>query len=276
MQTLNGPRQVPILMYHSISDQVQPRFRKYAVPPALFAEHLAYLHQQQYTTLTVSEYARAIASGARLPPRVVVLTFDDGLADFYSEAWPALQRYGCVATLYVPTAFVGDTSRFLWREHEADRPMLSWSQLRDLSAIGVECGAHSHRHLQLDVIPLAIARDEIVRSKKILEEKLSREVTSFAYPYGYYRSAVKQLVQDAGYSSACAVRYHMSLSRRRRVRTIAADRACGHSRRTVCATAGWPRAAAHAGVRTRARLGMAHDTSGSAYSKAGAYPRELS
>ncbi len=142
-------------MYHSISDQAQPRFRKYVVSSALFAEHLTYLHQQEYTTLTVSEYVHAIATGARLPQRVVVLTFDDGLADFYNGAFPLLKQYGFVATLYIPTAFVGETSRFLWRENEADRSMLSWSQLRDLSANGMECGAHSHRHLQLDVIPLA-------------------------------------------------------------------------------------------------------------------------
>ena len=201
---------IPILMYHSISDQAQPRFRKYVVSPALFAEQLAYLQQRRYTTLTVSQYATAIRMGAPLPQPVVVLTFDDGFADFYIEALPALNRYGFVATLYVPTAFVNDASRFLRREHETARPMLTWSQLLDVSARGIECGAHSHRHLQLDVLPTAVARDEIARCKQILEEKLSREVASFAYPYGYYRPAVTQLVRAAGYSSACAVRYHMS------------------------------------------------------------------
>jgi peptidoglycan/xylan/chitin deacetylase (PgdA/CDA1 family) len=200
----------PILMYHSISDRAHPRFRKYAVSPARFAEQLAYLQQQQYTTLTVSQYAKAMVTGAPLPQPLVVLTFDDGFADFYTEALPTLNRYGFVATLYLPTAFVSDTSRFLRREHETARPMLTWSQLLDVSASGIECGAHSHRHLQLDVLPMAVAHDEIARSKQILEEKLSREVASFAYPYGYYRPAVKQLVQAAGYSSACAVRYRMS------------------------------------------------------------------
>ena len=229
MQTLNGPRQVPILMYHSISDQAQPRFRKYAVSPALFAEHVAYLHQQQYTTLTVSEYAHAIATGARLPQRVVVLTFDDGLADFYSEALPALKRYGFVATLYIPTAFVGDTSRFLWRENEADRLMLSWSQLRELSDNGIECGAHSHRHLQLDVIPTAVARDEITRSKQVLEEKsVSRN--------DLVRLSVRLLsiggqTSGSGRGLLVSLRRTVSreFSRRRHVRAIAAVRTGEHS-----------------------------------------------
>lgn len=206
----SAPRSVPILMYHSLSDRAQPRFRKFALPPALFAKQMAYLAQQHYTTLTVSQYVAAVSSGAALPASTVVLTFDDGFADFYTEALPILENYGFAATLYVTTGFVNNTSRFLQREQEMARPMLTWDQLIDIAARGIECGAHSHQHLQVDVLPRDLARDEIVRSKQVLEEKLHRPIASFAYPYGYYQSAVKQLVQAAGYSSACAVRYRLS------------------------------------------------------------------
>ncbi len=197
-------------MYHSLSDRARPRFRKFALPPALFAEQMAYLAQQRYTTLTVSQYIAFRKAGTALPEPTVVLTFDDGFADFYTEALPVLQEYGFVSTLYVATAFVGDTSRFLRREYETTRPMLTWDQLIEIAAAGIECGAHSHRHEQLDVLPGDMARAEIARSRRVLEEKLSQPVASFAYPYGYYQSAVKQMVQAAGYSSACAVRYRMS------------------------------------------------------------------
>jgi peptidoglycan/xylan/chitin deacetylase (PgdA/CDA1 family) len=197
-------------MYHSLSDRARPRFRKFALAPVLFAEQMAYLAQQRYTTLTVSQYVAARTAGMALPESIVVLTFDDGFADFYSEALPVLKKYGFVATLYVATAFVNDTSRFLRREQETARSMLTWDQLIEIVAAGIECGAHSHRHAQLDVLPRDIARDEIVRSKQLLEQKLSRPVASFAYPYGYYQAAVKHMVQGAGYSSACAVRYRMS------------------------------------------------------------------
>ena len=197
-------------MYHSISDHAQPRFRKYALSPARFAEQMAYLARQRCVTLTVSQYVAARTTGVALPESAVVLTFDDGFADFNKEALPVLQRYGLVGTLYIPTAFVNGTSRFLQREGETDRLMLTWEQLIDISSSGVACGAHSHRHLQLDVVPMDMARAEITRSKKVLEEKLSRTITSFAYPYGFYRPAVQQMVREAGYLSACAVRYAMS------------------------------------------------------------------
>ncbi len=197
-------------MYHSVSEGAQPRFRKFTLSPASFAEQMAYLSQQRYTTLTVSEYIAARNTGAALPDPGVVLTFDDGFADFYTTALPILQQHRFVSTLYVATAFVNSTSRFLQREHETARRMLSWDQLKEIAGAGIECGAHSHRHEQLDVVPGDVARDEIVRSKKMLEEKLSRAVTSFAYPYGYYHPAIKRLVQAAGYTSACAVRYRLS------------------------------------------------------------------
>jgi peptidoglycan/xylan/chitin deacetylase (PgdA/CDA1 family) len=197
-------------MYHSISDQAKPRFRKYALSPARFEAQMAYLARQHYVTLTVSQYIEARKPGVSLPGSAVVLTFDDGFADFYEEVLPVLQHYGIAATLYVSTAYVNGTSRFLQHEQETDRLMLTWEQLIDISATGIECGAHGHRHLQLDVVPAAIARAEITHSKEVLEEKLNQKITSFAYPYGYYRPAVQQLVQEAGYLSACAVRYSMS------------------------------------------------------------------
>ncbi len=209
----NATARIPILMYHSVSAHAQPRFRKYVIAPALFAEQMAYLAQRRYTTLTVSQYISMRQTGAALPEAVVILTFDDGFADFHSEALPVLKQHGFVATLYVATAFVGKTSRFLRREDEMARPMLTWDQLIEIEAAGIECGAHSHGHTQLDVVSTNAARIEIVRSKHVLEDKLSKPVATFAYPYGYYRSAVKQLVQAAGYSSACAVRYRMSSPR---------------------------------------------------------------
>ncbi len=201
---------IPILMYHSISDRARPRFRKFALPPARFAEQMDYLAQRRYRTLTVSQYVAARTAGVELPEPAVVLTFDDGFADFNNQALPVLQRYSLTATLYISTAFVNGASCFLQREQETDRLMLTWGQLIDISASGIECGAHSHRHLQLDVVPAAIARAEITRSKRILEEKLTRKITSFAYPYGYYRPGVQRLVREAGFLSACAVRYAMS------------------------------------------------------------------
>jgi peptidoglycan/xylan/chitin deacetylase (PgdA/CDA1 family) len=93
---------------------------------------------------------------------------------------------------------------------EGSRPILSWEQLREVRDSGIECGAHTHSHPQLDLLPLAQAQKEITQSKRMLEEHLGETISSFAYPYGYHTSAVKKLVREAGYTSACAVKNALS------------------------------------------------------------------
>lgn len=202
---------VPILLYHSIARDPAPQHRRFVLSPELFAAHMAYLRSCGYTAITISQLVHAMSTrGARLPERPVAITFDDGLADFYTAALPILTRYGLVATLYVTTGFVGHASGWLGR---AARPMLTWAQLTEVGASGIECGAHSHTHRQLDTLPLAAARDEIVGCKEILEQRLGQPVVSFAYPHGYYSAAVRRMVQQAGYTSACAVKHAMSTTR---------------------------------------------------------------
>jgi len=198
---------IPILMYHSISSHASPKFRSCTVSPEVFEKHLSYLDRHHYTSMTVTQFVRAMVQGqAKLPPRSVILTFDDGYEDFYTRALPALQRHGLVATLYVATMFIGGTSRWLQREGESMRPMLTWHQLAKINTSGIECGAHSHTHPPLDMLAPSVARSEIVHSKELLEERLSQHVLSFAYPFGYYTPRVRQIVQESGYTSACAIK----------------------------------------------------------------------
>lgn len=88
--------------------------------------------------------------------------------------------------------------------------MLTWEQISEIDSCGIECGAHSATHPQLDTLAPPAAREEIVLSKLVLEQQLGRQVPTFAYPYGFYNSTVRQLVQQAGYSSACAIKHAMS------------------------------------------------------------------
>src|ERR1019366_557744 len=113
-------KKIPILMYHSISDQAAPKFKRFAVAPSLFKEHMTYLHQHAYTPVTVTQLIQAVSQAhSRLPEKSVLITFDDGFSDFYSEALPILKQYNFVATLYIVTAFINETSRWLQKEGEA-------------------------------------------------------------------------------------------------------------------------------------------------------------
>lgn len=201
---------IPILMYHSIAADADPRFRRWTVRPAHFANQLAYLMDTGYTPITVSHLRAAFAGELALPPRPVVLTFDDGFADFHTTVLPLLSARRMTATLYLATGHINGTSAWLAREGEADRPLLTWGQINEVLAAGIEIGAHSHTHTQLDILSTAAATQEITRPRREIGDHTGVLVTSFAYPFGYFSAANRRAVRDAGYTSACAVKYAMS------------------------------------------------------------------
>jgi peptidoglycan/xylan/chitin deacetylase (PgdA/CDA1 family) len=194
-----GP--VPILLYHSVSNDPDAWIRRFAVAPGAFSWHLDLIAAHGATTLTVSAFVDArTLGGAALPERPVLITFDDGFADFGGTALRALREREMVATLYPATDFVG-------RRSPGGAPMLGWDDLCELGTSGdVEVGGHTVTHPQLDAIPAARARVEIAQCKATLEDRLGTPVRSFAYPHGYSSAAVRAIVREEGYDSACAVK----------------------------------------------------------------------
>jgi len=204
-------RPIPILLYHSIAAGSNPRFHRWVVSPQEFARQMQLLHDLRFHPLTVTQLVQTLAyEGAGLPDQPVVITFDDGFADFHASALPILSRWGFSATLYITTRYVGGTSAWLYRDGEAGRPMLDWGQIRESHASGIEIGSHSHSHPQLDTLSQGAALQEVSHSKALLEEHLSAPVLSFAYPHGYYSQPVRRLVSAAGFTSACGVKHAMS------------------------------------------------------------------
>lgn len=192
---------VPILLYHSVRTEPVQWLGRFNVAPQRFARHLDLIAASGAHPLTVSEYVARCTAGEALPERPVLITFDDGFADFHSNAFPQLAERQFVSTMYVTTGAIAGRAAFAPLQ-----PMLSPSQIRELDSAGVEIGAHSHTHPQLDTISHRRVRDELRMSKEILENVLGHEVPSFAYPHGYSTRAVRSLVPEAGFMSACAVR----------------------------------------------------------------------
>jgi peptidoglycan/xylan/chitin deacetylase (PgdA/CDA1 family) len=194
---------VPVLMYHAVAARPTDAAGPLSVHPDRFAAQLDLLAAEGFTTITFGELA-AIRRGEVTPPELpIVLTFDDGYADFHREALPRLARAGARASLFVTTGWLDDAGA-----EAAGRPldrMLSWSQVDECDAAGVEIGAHSHSHAQLDQLRDAALRDELTRSKRLLEERLGHGVSHLAYPYGYSSARVRRAVADAGYRSAASV-----------------------------------------------------------------------
>jgi peptidoglycan/xylan/chitin deacetylase (PgdA/CDA1 family) len=211
IEASNSPsRAVPILMYHGVSRHSSRRFREFVTQPERFEEQMVYLAANGFRVCGISELVEARADPNAQAERILGLTFDDAFKELAVHAVPVLDRLGFGATIYVPTAFIGGTSLWLEKARESERPVLGARELREISAAGIECGAHSHTHPALDVLTEEAARVEIEQSKRVLEETIEREVHSFAYPFGYESAAVRALVAGAGFESACRVNYGLS------------------------------------------------------------------
>lgn len=197
--------ELPVLMYHSIGTTTTVKFRAFAVDPAEFADQMDYLDSEGYQLLTAAGVAERQASGTALPHRPLVLTFDDAYEDFYTAALPVLRKHGFSATLFVPTGCVGRTAWFNAFMGGEDHPMMSWAALGDAATEGVEIAAHSHTHPHLDLVPGSVVRDEVNRSRGLLEDHLGVPVEGFAYPFGYWNRAARAAVADGGFRYAVAV-----------------------------------------------------------------------
>ncbi len=199
---------VPILLYHSVSTDPPAWIAPYTVTPDEFAAHLDLVVASGRTPLTVAGLVAALDAGT-LPARPVVITIDDGHADTAAAA-SALAARRLPSTLYITTGALAGRPRPALAIPPA--PMLDWSQLPEIAGLGVEIGAHTHTHPQLDTLPAARARDEIVRSRDLLEDALGTPVRSFAYPHGFHSPALRRIVADAGFGSATAVMNALSSS----------------------------------------------------------------
>jgi peptidoglycan/xylan/chitin deacetylase (PgdA/CDA1 family) len=167
-----------------------------------FASQMGYLHRFGYRVLRLEEALAALAGQQPVPPRSVVLTFDDGYENFYEYAYPVLARYGFPAIVYLISGLVGRPSSWFAADGR-DTPMLMGAaRIRELQAAGIDFGAHSVSHVRLAEQPAARVRDEVFGSKRDLEDVLGAPVADFCYPFGSHDMRTVETVAEAGYRSA--------------------------------------------------------------------------
>ncbi|HTZ04201.1 MAG TPA: polysaccharide deacetylase family protein [Gaiellaceae bacterium] len=190
-----APLAVPILMYHRI-DHLRPGLplmtRRLTVDPDDFARQMEWLHVHGYHTLTQEQLLAAATADGGLPPRPILITFDDGYRDVLGKAAPVLARLKMHATAYVISG----------RLHGADPSFLTVPELRALERLGIEIGSHTATHAALTALGDAQASEELVSSRRVLEAAVGHPVRWFAYPYGAYDARTAALVARAGYRLA--------------------------------------------------------------------------
>lgn len=188
-----------ILSYHGIADsnaRVDPEFLR--VPPAAFRGQLDILLRAGFEVVTVADFARR-AAGATPPPGLVALSFDDGMDDNHSVVLPILQEYSLPATVYVSTGLIGKPNP--WMEPGTSRMMVE-DELRDLVAAGIELGAHTVTHPNLEELDYGSCLREMVESRDVLAGIADAPIRTFAYPYCKYAEAAVRAARDAGFEAA--------------------------------------------------------------------------
>ncbi|GAA4602995.1 peptidoglycan/xylan/chitin deacetylase (PgdA/CDA1 family) [Actinoplanes octamycinicus] len=203
---------LPALMYHSVS-AVDGPLRDLAVPPDRLAEQLEALTAAGYRLVGLTEALDQVRAGST--EKLLAVTFDDGYRDFLTAGVPALRAAGAGATLYASVGHLGGRAGWLGRWSPDFGPMLTWEELAEVAAQGIEIGNHSLIHHPLDVLPPALLRDEVYRSRDELEQRLQRGVRSFAYPHGYNSRRVRDVVAAAGHDNATEVGYRVHTPRER-------------------------------------------------------------
>jgi peptidoglycan/xylan/chitin deacetylase (PgdA/CDA1 family) len=199
-----------VLMYHIVDSPKSNREAALCCAPKEFAAQMEHLHRHGYAVIRLAQLVQSLRDGVNLPSKAVVITFDDGTSCTYEKAMPILRELGFPATVFVISGLVGKNNEWLRAAGFPERRMLSVEELRRLEAAGLDVGSHTVSHPRLGLIPLDQARAEVRDSKVQLEDMLGREVAYFAYPYGNYNAAVRDLALEAGYVAACSTRWGKS------------------------------------------------------------------
>jgi peptidoglycan/xylan/chitin deacetylase (PgdA/CDA1 family) len=208
-----------LLVYHRIASVgfIDPRVDDWNVLPGTFERQIAALASFA-ELLPLHELPSRLADDRPSARPLVCLTFDDGYANFYTEALPLLKRYHAPATLFVVTSVMGGTEPMpfdRWSQRNRQRAMpdawqpMSWKQLEACAASGlVTVGAHSHRHLKGRECTRAQFVEEAEQSRAILRARFGEDhARVYSYPYGssrlgYVPPAYAAAVQASGYKLA--------------------------------------------------------------------------
>ncbi len=185
---------VPILMYHYV-EYVKDKGDKTRISlnttPYNLEQEVKTLKEAGYNFMTAGELAEVLDGKAKLPGKPVVLTFDDGYRDFYTDAYPILKKYHAKATQYVISGFLNNSNH------------LTTAQLQEIAKDGlVEIGAHTVHHVWLKGRSLKDVSNEVFQSKVVLGKLIGKPIVSFAYPFGAFDEQVVQIVKDSGFKSA--------------------------------------------------------------------------
>jgi peptidoglycan/xylan/chitin deacetylase (PgdA/CDA1 family) len=180
---------VPILMYHYVSNlppDADATRTQLTVDPIMFRAHLSYLAQNGYNTISLYQLDDALMRGTPLPPRPVILTFDDGYIDHYINVFPALKENGFTATFFIITQ----------RADSNDPVYLNWTQIENMAAAGMSMESHTKTHRDLRERDYDFLVYELLGSLQSLGAHTGYPSHMFAYPVGHYDDTTLSVLEQ--------------------------------------------------------------------------------
>ncbi len=196
---------VPVLNYHKVAE-IPPAARhpENYVRPRQFAAQLKLLRVAGFESVTMSQYVAYRKGQGTLPPRPVMITFDDGYRSNRNIAFPLMREHGLTATVFIVSGLVGGTNR--WDPGDMQEPLLDLHDLRELQTEGIEFQSHTRTHPRLTEIPPRQALLELTESRDELAQMLGAPVEVVAYPWARHDPSVEKLAEDAGYLAGATLR----------------------------------------------------------------------
>ncbi|MBN1831977.1 MAG: polysaccharide deacetylase family protein [Deltaproteobacteria bacterium] len=197
--TAKGYQVVPILNYHHFLEDCDSPL---CVPPAVFDQHMKYLKDNGYRTVTMEDLQGFLQYRKALPKRSLMITIDDGYRSAYDIAYPILKRYGFTATFFIYTDYIGVSGK-----------AITWGQLKEMNADGFQIGSHTLSHSDLTMKKegesekdyLTRIEKELMGSKQIIDMNLTQDTMAIAFPFGRYDENILSLTEQAGYELGFSV-----------------------------------------------------------------------
>ena len=190
--------QVVVLCYHRLEGKAGGAL---SIEPALFAEHMQKIKDSGATVISMQDFLAWRRGEKSIPAKSILITLDDGYVSECDVGVPILKKYGFPATFFIYTNYVNTGGK-----------SMTWAQLTELRDAGFEIGCHTVSHQDLRHKPAkwpgdyeSWLKDELERSKKIIEDNLGVHCATFAYPLGFHNEKVHEAVKAAGYEAAFTV-----------------------------------------------------------------------
>ncbi len=182
---------VPIITYHHVGVPSDKSLYLNTVSTNSFERQMRFLKKHRYTVISFSDLVEGLSKGRLFQRDTVVVQFDDGYDNNYTNAFPVLKKYEFPAMVFLVSDFIGVKPGFL-----------TWDQVKEMEGHGFLAGAHTRHHLYLPHLSVEELRDEIAGSKRIIEEHLGHKVDYFAYPNGGFNVPAKEIAKEVGFKAA--------------------------------------------------------------------------